>query len=949
MTVEVYLGKKFEHSHERRALAWFLKDMLAGFGDGDTLYQVIVETKIDSADIDLLLISSTAIVIVEFKAFVHAEESEAQQIHVVGKLNDSWQYVLPNGREYTIGDPAKHKNPYRQTRGMRYDLANWLATNSQAILGRTWIKEDALEHLCAWVVVLPGFDGDTSDIALPLDELTFHRTPARWFQILPIARLAAEFDCAPDTGLRLTAEQRGQLISQLGVARCDNLQELVPGYAAPAPLFSKPPELETLIDREPQREALLNALANPAQSIIVIQGLAGVGRTAVAAWLVAEANRRNYRTRWIDCRDRANLTLDAFLVAISAEITDLKRTLLRDPDQPLRDRLDAALEFLAARSTLLVFDDYHLLTHRAAVDQFVERATRYHAGLSVMLTARERLADAPWPADTVCEVELDNLSLEAFRDFVNIPAHHVDLDPADIQMVWQRLSGNPQAFLLSRSTVRRMGLMGQLDQLPVIDSEEQGKSLLGNVSAEAQALAQRLVVLRTRFTFQTVVTLSQTSPEHASEWLLELVDKYWLQPQPTHEFVMIAIIRTALYSRMTDKVRRDAHLKAGEHYAALADGATTNQQKTEYLIETIYHVQQGGPRKQLLKRADELISLLTKAGDREQAYTVAVAALTIARDESDREKLCYWLTKTSRLELDMDHRAQSGQLLDEAVACLPASVKKLTAEQAQSWQKLAAQIEYMRGRLAYRERDYHKAQGQLKRALQLAQDSGDDATAATCFTLLGSIARRRGDLDEAAMLGNEGLTIARHLSDQKLMAENLGHTGLAERSRTHYDNAKWLFGRAYEISSAINDAPAAEILLGHLGRTTMLAGDNEEAERIFRRALRMAQELHTSIGIRVQLSNLAEVLIRQARYAEAEPVVAESERRNKEANDQIGLAWNLKHRGQIAKARGQVDHGNSLIRQGLEWLLKIDDKEYVAEFELALRQEFQLPLGFDQT
>ena len=102
------------------------------------------------------------------------------------------------------------------------------------------------------------------------------------------------------------------------------------------------------------------------------------------------------------------------------------------------------------------------------------------------------------------------------------------------------------------------------------------------------------------------------------------------------------------------------------------------------------------------------------------------------------------------------------------------------------------------------------------------------------------------------------------------------------------------------------------------------------------------------MSARVQMSNLAEVLIRQARYAEAEPTVTESERRNEAANDRIGLAWNLKHRGQIAKARGQIDHGNDLIRQGLERLLKLDDKEYVPEFEFALRQEFQLPLGFDE-
>lgn len=212
----------------------------------------------------------------------------------------------------------------------------------------------------------------------------------------------------------------------------------------------------------------------------------------------------------------------------------------------------------------------------------------------------------------------------------------------------------------------------------------------------------------------------------------------------------------------------------------------------------------------------------------------------------------------------------------------------------------------------------------------------------------GSIARRRGDLDEAAMLGNQALEIARALSNQKLIGDNLGQIGLAERFRAHYENAKWLFARAFEIASATNNVPSAEILLGHLGRNTMLAGDNEEAERIFRRALKMAQDIHSSVGVRVQMSNLAEVLIRQARYAEAESFVNESEKLNKEANDSIGLAWNLKHRGQIAKARGQTEYGNSLIRQGLERLTKLDDKEYIAEFEFALRQEFQLLLGFDQ-
>ena len=152
-----------------------------------------------------------------------------------------------------------------------------------------------------------------------------------------------------------------------------------------------------------------------------------------------------------------------------------------------------------------------------------------------------------------------------------------------------------------------------------------------------------------------------------------------------------------------------------------------------------------------------------------------------------------------------------------------------------------------------------------------------------------------------------------------------------------------MFARAYEIALATNDPSSAEISLGHLGRNAMLSGDNVEAERIFRKTLQLAQELHNLRGIRVQLTNLTEALIRLGRYSEAESTLKESEKRNIEANDSIGLAWNLKHHGQIEKAQGRIETGNQYIQQGLDKLQKIDNKEYLSEFQAALRGEIQIP------
>ena len=334
MSVEVYLGKRFDYSHERRALGRFLKNMYDCFEGNDELYFVVVEPQANRANIDLLLVSSSAIVIIEFKQLTQAEESERHQVHLLGKQNDVWNYHLPSGRTFNLGSPTKTRNPYRQTRDMRFELAKWIKDHARSFLGMQWSEHRTLNHVHAWVVVSPGFDGDMSDLDLPADDMEFGNSSYKWFQVIGIEDLAAEFDCAPDTDLNLSEVQMRGLIDELGVTRCANMQELMPGYIALAPLFSKPPEMKALVNRDAQRAELLEAVNNKHMSVILIEGIAGVGRTALAAWLVGEVNQRGYRVRWVDCREKTGTTLDSILTAISAEVTDLKRGLTQNPDQP---------------------------------------------------------------------------------------------------------------------------------------------------------------------------------------------------------------------------------------------------------------------------------------------------------------------------------------------------------------------------------------------------------------------------------------------------------------------------------------------------------------------------------------------------------------------------------------------------------------------------------------
>lgn len=945
MTVEVYLGDHFKQPHERRALGRFLTGMVDAFETADRLYMVIVEPQLKSAEMDLLLIGPTAIVIVEFKELTHVEEAERQRVRLFGKENGPWQYRLPDGRIITLGDPAKRKNPYRQVRQMRYDFAQWCEGHVDAMPAGLRSKGDVLKHTSAWVVVTPGFDGDLSELDLPWTNSEFNHVPGRWFQVFSIENLAHEFDCATDTRLNLTESQIRGLIALMGVQPCPNLRELIPNYVAPAPIFtSRAPSLDTLIDRETQRVDLLRALDDRYASTVVVQGLGGVGKTALAAWLVDQATRRNFRVRWLDCREKTDLTLDSLLTAVSAEMTDLRPTLIRDPSRPVSDRMDAALDFLNRRPTLLVFDNYHLLANRISINPFIARAARYRDGIRILLTSRERVTDPLWPPDAVQEIEIEGLTFENFAQLVSADAHHLTLKAEDLKIIWQRFAGNPQMFMLSKHLIRQYALMGRLSELPIPESDAWLNSLFDTLSADARGLAQRLSVIRTRLSFALIAGVSQMEPSAASRLTLELVDKYLFQQASPDAFTIVEFIRALLYNRMPDKLRKEAHQKAADYYAVLAAETQDELKRIELLVEAIHHCENGGLRKPLLRHTADVYDLLLKIGDWDRAQAIAETALTAAKAEQDQEKACSWLLKVGELEVYREHRDTAEKLLDQAVKNLPTFGKKATVEQRGRRQKLEAQIWILRGRTAYYGADYAPAVDHFKKALPIAREVGDKYAEATCLAWLGRIARQRKEHDQAVEHFRAAIALAEQLGDHKLTCDGLSHLGLVARSQKNFDEARALFRRAHEVAAAAHDPLSEEITLGHLARTEMLSGNYAKAEHVFRDCLALATELHNSRGMRVQMVNLAEVLIRLGRYDDAEAILQESEQRNAEASDAVGQAWNLKHRGQITKARGQIETGNHLIQQGVDILEQIGNKEYLDEFQAALREQTQLPL-----
>jgi predicted ATPase len=455
-----------------------------------------------------------------------------------------------------------------------------------------------------------------------------------------------------------------------------------------------------------------------------------------------------------------------------------------------------AAESMEKRGTVLVLDEAEHLREEVAtlVTAWLDGTSR----VRVLVSSRERL-------DVSSEhvVPLEPLAPEAavvlLREALERAACPWSVSDGDARTLVARASGLPLGIELLASRVAAVGVASTLESTsrsldPVLDKS------FAMLDEAARAGLAALSIFRGGFTLASASAVLGTNAD-AERTLQALRSASLVRPSESTEngsrFEMLTVVRTFAESKLdasghADEVRR-RHL-----YACLA---LKDEAERENLLSAFDYAIGHGDADAARRLALALDPILVRHGPPDLHSDVLRAALE-ARPTNDA------------LALSDLHRA-------------------------------LARFFALRGR-------FREAIASAERALELANQSGDERAIGWVHALVCFTRRPTGDLDGARSAGQRALASAHARRELPLEAMAEQALGLVEHARGDYAAARAHYVRSLAAARRTNDERAAGIALANLASTSFAMSDhdaastNHEAARSFSHPSVIATTSHES-------------------------------------------------------------------------------------------------------
>ncbi|MCB0187918.1 MAG: tetratricopeptide repeat protein, partial [Caldilineaceae bacterium] len=361
----------------------------------------------------------------------------------------------------------------------------------------------------------------------------------------------------------------------------------------PPPAPTKPPEISNFVGRDRELTHFIDLLESA--HLAVIAGMAGVGKTALAATLVTLVAREPSRIFWHSLHEGEGL--DGVLWGLASflawhgkdELWKLLQSarLTGGQPPPTETLFDYLLQLVRDGNYLLCFDDFHHVDDDPVLNQLVERLRQaLVAGqLSIVITAR-RVPEFV----TLAQVEpVQGLSDRDAQRLLR--AQGVALTPEQTAQLYTLTRGNAEFLILASAALKNARDPADLlEQLAASDDIERylvnevDDALTGQERTVMNALAVLLGYAATRDAIEAVVDRG-----NLLRTLRGLAERHLLVVQETgagRAYRQHDLVREFYYEMNSRRDRRKLHARAGEYY---------RDEEPDLLLAGIHYARAGEP------------------------------------------------------------------------------------------------------------------------------------------------------------------------------------------------------------------------------------------------------------------------------------------------------------------------------------------------------------------
>ncbi len=635
------------------------------------------------------------------------------------------------------------------------------------------------------------------------------------------------------------------------------------------------PEVHEFVGRESEMEMLETS------PLVVIEGIAGIGKTYLAAKYIQKAQKEGKKIFWHTFTE-----IDSFHYLINKISVFLNNfgysNLLEYVKQDGKDPrvLSSLVQQGISENMVLCFDGFQNVRDQKITTLFT---LFKNVRGKIVTTSRERPPFLTFSRRDITEIHLSALSEEETRDLLQ--SRGITLENGFLKKAYVRLGGHPLILDMFCEAVRQKEAKDMLESLPASRVEDYLCSeILDKLSEKDRELVDCLAMFRV----PASPNILKTVYKKGQFWtVLKGLEKRMLIRKQEGSYSLPSMIREFTYEEVSNK--KELHDEIAASYL--------RQGTPEGLLEAMYHYLQAGEQ----EKAAEIVSESQDVDLIERGYlssymeilthfsrekvpaelwcSIADARgriLTLYGDLKNALKEFEEILKTAQeVECEKDYARALRQLgtiyvfhgdWKKAHTCFEESL--CLQERLGNYKEMVG-IHADTGNLFLKQNQFKEALSHFEAGKEIAEKIGYRSGVSRMLRHIGSIYYYQDQFDTALQYHKKSLELAEKSLDVRGIAANYNDLGLIYFYEEEFDEALECFKKDLEISERISDMKAKISSYGNLGMVYAELGENGKAEEYYEKALQLAEELEDPYYTTYLKMKMAHLLLQRGEVGKA--------------------------------------------------------------------------------